>query len=123
MQALYLEIKNLIITPLNLDELSTDDIDTEAALFGDGLGLDSVDAFVFHALSSPAILEQLRRPGGGFDQLRGQGRLAGALQTGHAEDARAVGQRVVEHAGDERRRVAMRRGRMRGGGHRATIAQ
>ena len=44
MQALYLEIKNLIITTLNLDELSTDDIDTEAALFGDGLGLDSVDA-------------------------------------------------------------------------------
>ncbi|MSE29394.1 acyl carrier protein, partial [Escherichia coli] len=41
MQALYLEIKNLIITTLNLDELSTDDIDTEAALFGDGLGLDS----------------------------------------------------------------------------------
>ena len=44
MQALYLEIKNLIITTLNLDELSTDDIDTEAALFGDGLGLDSIDA-------------------------------------------------------------------------------
>lgn len=44
MQALYLEIKNLIITTLNLDELSADDIDTEAALFGDGLGLDSIDA-------------------------------------------------------------------------------
>lgn len=44
MQALYLEIKNLIITTLNLDELSTDDIETEAALFGDGTGLDSIDA-------------------------------------------------------------------------------
>ena len=44
MQALYLEIKNLIINTLNLDELSADDIDTEAALFGDGLGLDSIDA-------------------------------------------------------------------------------
>lgn len=44
MQALYLEIKNLIINTLNLDELTADDIDTEAALFGDGLGLDSIDA-------------------------------------------------------------------------------
>lgn len=44
MQELYLEIKNLIINTLNLDELSTDDIDTDAALFGDGLGLDSIDA-------------------------------------------------------------------------------
>jgi len=44
MQALYLEIKNLIITTLNLDELTAEDIDTDAALFGDGLGLDSIDA-------------------------------------------------------------------------------
>jgi acyl carrier protein len=29
---------------LNLEELSADDIDTDAALFGDGLGLDSIDA-------------------------------------------------------------------------------
>ncbi|STH09165.1 putative acyl carrier protein [Escherichia coli] len=39
MQALYLEIKNLIISTLNLDELTPDDIDTDAPLFGDGLGL------------------------------------------------------------------------------------
>ncbi|HGM5493073.1 TPA: phosphopantetheine-binding protein [Serratia fonticola] len=44
MQALHLEIKNLIINTLNLDELSADDIDTDAALFGEGLGLDSIDA-------------------------------------------------------------------------------
>jgi acyl carrier protein len=44
MQALYLEIKNLILTTLNLDELSADDIDSDAPLFGDGLGLDSIDA-------------------------------------------------------------------------------
>lgn len=44
MQELYSEIKNLIINTLNLDELSPADIDTDAALFGDGLGLDSIDA-------------------------------------------------------------------------------
>lgn len=39
MQALYLEIKNLIISTLNLDDLTPDDIDINAPLFGDGLGL------------------------------------------------------------------------------------
>ena len=44
MQALYADIKNLIITTLNLDEISADEIDADAPLFGDGLGLDSIDA-------------------------------------------------------------------------------
>ena len=44
MQALYLEIKNLIISPLKLADLTPDDIDINAPLFGDGLGLDSIDA-------------------------------------------------------------------------------
>ena len=44
MQALHLEIKHLIINTLNLDELTVEDIDSEAPLFGDGLGLDSIDA-------------------------------------------------------------------------------
>jgi acyl carrier protein len=37
-------IKELIIEALNLEDLSTDDIETEAPLFGEGLGLDSIDA-------------------------------------------------------------------------------
>ncbi|PKH23704.1 acyl carrier protein [Enterobacterales bacterium CwR94] len=44
MQTLYLEIKNLIINTLNLEELTPDDIETDAPLFGNGLGLDSIDA-------------------------------------------------------------------------------
>ncbi len=44
MQSLDLEIKNLIISTLNLEGVSPDDIDTNAPLFGDGLGLDSIDA-------------------------------------------------------------------------------
>ena len=44
MQALYLEIIHLIISTLNLDDLTPDDIDINAPLFGDGLGLDSIDA-------------------------------------------------------------------------------
>ncbi|ABV89198.1 phosphopantetheine-binding protein [Shewanella pealeana] len=38
------EIKQLIIDCLDLEDVSIDDIDSEAALFGEGLGLDSIDA-------------------------------------------------------------------------------
>ncbi|EWS70682.1 acyl carrier protein [Vibrio vulnificus] len=44
MEVLQNEIKQLIIDVLNLEDISIDDIDTEAPLFGDGLGLDSIDA-------------------------------------------------------------------------------
>ncbi len=38
------EIKLLIIEALNLEDVGADDIDPEAPLFVDGLGLDSIDA-------------------------------------------------------------------------------
>ena len=41
---LILDIKKLIISSLDLEDLTFDDIDTDAPLFGDGLGLDSIDA-------------------------------------------------------------------------------
>jgi acyl carrier protein len=44
MQDLIQQIKKLIIETLNLEGMSADEIDTEAPLFGDGLGLDSIDA-------------------------------------------------------------------------------
>ncbi len=44
MQNLYQQIKLLIIKTLNLEGMNTEDIDTQAPLFGDGLGLDSIDA-------------------------------------------------------------------------------
>lgn len=37
-------IKNTIIRKLNLENISADDIETSAPLFGEGLGLDSIDA-------------------------------------------------------------------------------
>ncbi len=38
------ELKTLLISELNLEDISPDDIDETAPLFGDGLGLDSIDA-------------------------------------------------------------------------------
>ncbi len=44
MDNLITEIKMLLIDSLNLEDISPDDIDTEAPLFVEGLGLDSIDA-------------------------------------------------------------------------------
>ena len=38
------EIKKFIVHTLMLEDIQPEDIDTDAALFGEGLGLDSVDA-------------------------------------------------------------------------------
>jgi len=43
-QRLEQEIKELIISSLALEDINPDDIDPDAALFVDGLGLDSIDA-------------------------------------------------------------------------------
>lgn len=43
-QTLEDEIKALIIEALDLEDLSPADIATDAPLFGEGLGLDSIDA-------------------------------------------------------------------------------
>lgn len=44
MQALEQELKALIISSLQLEDLTPDEIDSNAPLFVDGLGLDSIDA-------------------------------------------------------------------------------
>ena len=44
MEELILELKQKIIEALNLEEMTPDEIDSDAKLFGDGLGLDSIDA-------------------------------------------------------------------------------
>jgi acyl carrier protein len=44
MSKLVQELKELIIECLDLEDTTPDDIKTEDALFGTGLGLDSIDA-------------------------------------------------------------------------------
>jgi len=44
MEDLIVKIKEQVIEVLNLEDIEPDDIDTDAQLFGDGLGLDSIDA-------------------------------------------------------------------------------
>ena len=44
MEELIKELKEEIIKALNLEEMTPEDIDEHEALFGDGVGLDSIDA-------------------------------------------------------------------------------
>ena len=44
MEELVLKLKKEIFEVLNLEEVKPEDIDNDAPLFGDGLGLDSIDA-------------------------------------------------------------------------------
>ncbi|MCQ2184064.1 MAG: phosphopantetheine-binding protein [Bacteroidales bacterium] len=44
MEELVKQLKEQIIDALNLEEITPDDIDAAAPLFGEGLGLDSIDA-------------------------------------------------------------------------------
>jgi acyl carrier protein len=43
-EALHGDLKRLIVEALMLEDVRPEDIDTEAPLFGEGLGLDSIDA-------------------------------------------------------------------------------
>ncbi|MBU0763733.1 MAG: acyl carrier protein [Bacteroidetes bacterium] len=53
MDQLIKGLKQEIIDELNLEDMHVDDIDDDAPLFGEGLGLDSIDA-----LSLIVILEK-----------------------------------------------------------------
>lgn len=44
MEALKQELKERIVNVLNLEDITPADIEDNDALFGDGLGLDSIDA-------------------------------------------------------------------------------
>lgn len=83
MEELIEELKAQIIKALNLEEMNPADIDTDAPLFGEGLGLDSIDALELIVLmekqygiklSSPAeskeILKSVRCMAEYIDQNR-----------------------------------------------------
>ncbi len=44
MEDLKLELKEKIVEKLNLEDVAVEEIDDNDSLFGDGLGLDSIDA-------------------------------------------------------------------------------
>ena len=68
MEDLILELKQQLIEALNLEEMTLEDIDADAPLFGDnGLGLDSIDALELIVLMEKRYGIKLASPAEGKD--------------------------------------------------------
>jgi len=65
MENLILKLKEEIIEVLNLEDVKPEDIDENAPLFGDGLGLDSIDALELIVLMEKNYGIKLKDPSQG----------------------------------------------------------
>ena len=76
MEDLIIELKEQIIDVLNLEEMSPEDIDENAALFGSGLGLDSIDALELIVLLEKRYGIKLANPAEGKDIFKSVATIA-----------------------------------------------
>ena len=65
MEDLVLKLKEEIIEVLNLEDVKPEDIDENASLFGEGLGLDSIDALELIVLMEKNYGIKLKDPAQG----------------------------------------------------------
>jgi acyl carrier protein len=70
MDELILELKNEIIKALNLEGVKPEDISDGGELFGDGLGLDSIDALELIVLLEKNYGIKLKDPAQGKEIFR-----------------------------------------------------
>lgn len=76
MEELILQLKNQIIEALNLEEMTAEDIDTNAPLFGEGLGLDSIDALELIVLMEREYGIKLSNPAEGKEIFKSVASIA-----------------------------------------------
>lgn len=76
MEELILQLKNQIIEVLNLEDMTATDIDSEAHLFGDGLGLDSIDALELIVLMEREYGIKLTNPAEGKEIFKSVASIA-----------------------------------------------
>lgn len=70
MKELILKLKEQIIDVLNLEDLVPEDIDKDAPLFGEGLGLDSIDALELIVLLEKAYGIKFQTPAEGKEVFK-----------------------------------------------------
>ena len=70
MEELILELKNRILEALKLEDMTPEDIDSDAPLFKDGLGLDSIDALELMLLLEKNYGIKLKSPAEGKEILK-----------------------------------------------------
>ena len=80
MEELILELKQQIIEALNLEEMTPDEIDADAPLFGEGLGLDSIDALELIVLMEKNYGIKLQDPAKGKEIFKSINVMADYIQ-------------------------------------------
>lgn len=65
MEELINELKKQIIEVLNLEDIRPEDIENDAPLFGEGLGLDSIDALELIVLMEKMYGIRIKNPSDG----------------------------------------------------------
>jgi acyl carrier protein len=76
MDALKEQLKKQLIAQLRLEDITPEDIDSSAPLFGDGLGLDSIDALEIIVLLEKEYGIKLKDPKQGKDVFQSIDSLA-----------------------------------------------
>ncbi len=76
MEELVLELKKQIIEVLNLEEMTPENIETDSPLFGEGLGLDSIDALELIVLLEKKYGIRLANPAEGKAIFKSVGTIA-----------------------------------------------
>lgn len=85
MEALINELKTKIIEALKLDGIKPEDIDTDAPLFGEGLGLDSIDALELMLLLEKNYGIRLKNPAEGKEVFKSVRTMAEYVQANQAK--------------------------------------
>jgi len=80
MDELILELKNEIIKVLNLEGVKPEDISDDGLLFGEGLGLDSIDALELIVLLEKNYGIKLKDPAQGKDIFKSVRTMAEFIQ-------------------------------------------
>ena len=78
------EVAQLIVDALNLEDIGASDIDPDDALFGEGLGLDSIDALELALAISQKYSVQLKADDANVQEVFGS---LGSLSAYIAENA------------------------------------
>lgn len=80
MEDLILKLKQEIIEVLNLEDIKPEDIDNDAPLFGEGLGLDSIDALELIVLMEKNYGIKLQDPAKGKEIFKSINVMADYIQ-------------------------------------------
>ncbi len=75
-----IELKKQIIDVLNLEDLQPEDIDDDAPLFGEGLGLDSIDALELIVMMEKQYGIRLKDPAAGKEVFKSVNTMAAFIE-------------------------------------------